>query len=114
MAKTKTGQRVSMQLDTRIALEAVLLNRLERLPVSRRQEWLRGLLIQGFRSECQALRDAPDEATVRPAMAFANRKASEPQTPSRRSEPEPIAMQIKSVKAYPANKPFTALGKVIG
>ena len=56
MAKTKSGIRVALQLDTRIALEAIILNRLQRIPANRRQEWLRGLLVQGFRQECQALR----------------------------------------------------------
>ena len=51
VAKARSGERVVLQLDTRIALEAIILNRLERIPKARRQEWLRGLLVQGFRQE---------------------------------------------------------------
>jgi len=56
MAKAKPGIRVTIQLDPRVALESVLLNRHRQLPVNRRQEWLRGLLVQGFRSETEASR----------------------------------------------------------
>ena len=73
MAKTKPGMRVALQLDTRIALEAIILNRLQRIPANRRQEWLRGLLVQGFRQECQALRGTMDETQQPAAMAFTSR-----------------------------------------
>jgi hypothetical protein len=43
-------------LDKRVALEALLVNALHKSPVARRQEWLRRLLIQGFRAECQGVR----------------------------------------------------------
>ena len=62
--------RVALQLDTRIALEAIILNRLQRIPANRRQEWLRGLLVQGFRQECQAPRGTMDETQQPAAMAF--------------------------------------------
>jgi hypothetical protein len=61
MAKAKPGHRLVLQLDPRIALEAIILNRWERIPTTRRQEWLRGLLVQGFRSECQVLLGASDD-----------------------------------------------------
>lgn len=116
MAKAKPAHRVVLQLDPRIALEAIILNRLERIPTTRRQEWLRGLLVQGFRSECQALRGAPDDAKSRPTIAFKTRMTGElPKTISY-PEPEPEAGIVKGKpsQANAASKPFAALGKVIG
>ena len=89
MAKTKPGYRVVIQLDPRVALEAILLNRLERIPATRRQEWLRGLLVQGFRAECQALRGAPDNTTRCPPTGFKNWQAGEVQKRST-AEPTPV------------------------
>ena len=114
MAKAKPGHRVVLQLDPRIALEAIILNRWERIPTTRRQEWLRGLLVQGFRSECQALRGVSDDVKPRPAMAFKNRMAGE--SPKTISLPEqaPVVVKGKPAQANAASKPFAALGKVIG
>jgi hypothetical protein len=85
MAKAAGGKRVVLQLDPRVTFESLILNRLERIPEGRRQEWLRGLLVQGFRYECQTLRVAQDEidplqierpqgrgvSTSKPRFAFA-------------------------------------------
>lgn len=49
-------QRISLSLDRRIPLEAILLQRLQRLPRDRQNEWLRQLLSVGFRSECQVIK----------------------------------------------------------
>ena len=110
MAKTKPGTRVAFQLDTRIALEAIILNRLQRIPESRRQEWLRGLLVQGFRQECQALRGTTDERHKPPAMALASR----PEGAMKYSSVNPVGAPIAPPAAGRADKPFAALGKVIG
>ena len=114
MAKTKPGHRLVLQLDPHIALEAIILNRLERIPTTRRQEWLRGLLVQGFRSECQTLREASEDVKRRPTMAFNNRMTGE--LPKTVSLPEraPVVVKGKPAQAKPASKPFAALGKVIG
>jgi hypothetical protein len=114
MAKTKPGHRVVLQLDPRIALEAIILNRLERIPTTRRQEWLRGLLVQGFRSECQTLRRAPDDAKRCPTMAFKNRMTGESLKTVSLPEQAPVVVKGKPSQASPASKPFAALGKVIG
>jgi hypothetical protein len=53
---TPINQRITLQLDVAIAFEALILNRLLRLPKTRREDWLRGLLVQGFQHECRALR----------------------------------------------------------
>jgi hypothetical protein len=114
MAKAKPGHRLVLQLDPRIALEAIILNRLERIPTTRRQEWLRGLLVQGFRSECQALRGVSDDAKRSPTMAFKNRMTGElPKTVSL-PEQAPVVVKGKPAQANAASKPFAALGKVIG
>ncbi len=110
MAKTKPGTRVAFQLDTRIALEAIILNRLQRIPENRRQEWLRGLLVQGFRQECQALRGTTDERQKPAAMAFASR----PEGAMKYSSVNPLVAPIAPPVAGGADKPFAALGKVIG
>ena len=114
MAKTKPGYRVVIQLDPRVALEAILLNRLERLPLSRRQEWLRGLLVQGFRDECQALRGASDEAKSRPIRAFTKGRTGGVQKPVSHPASGPSVVKGNPAHAATANKPFAALGKVIG
>ena len=51
-----TQQRLNIILDTRIPLEAMILNRLQRLPQRRRNDWLRGLLLTGFNTECQVIK----------------------------------------------------------
>ena len=114
MTKSNPRHRIVLQLDERIALEAIILNRRERIPATRRQEWLRGLLVQGFRSECQALRGASDDAKRSPTMAFKNQRAGEPPKTVSRPEPEPAVMKGKPAQANVASKPFAALGKVIG
>lgn len=53
---TATQQRVTILLDVRIPLEALILNRLTRLPAERRTDWLRCLLVTGFSSECRAIK----------------------------------------------------------
>jgi hypothetical protein len=103
-----------MQLDPRITLEAIILDRLERIPKTRRQEWLRGLLVQGFRSECQALRGASDDAIRRPTAGLKSRKAGEMQKPFCLTEPESAVVKVTPSPVATAVKPFAALGKVIG
>ncbi len=111
MAKTTPGCRVVLQLDTRIALEAIILNRLQRIPENRRQEWLRGLLVQGFRQECQALQGMSGGRASLPAMAFASRLDG----PMKSSVVSPVAAPVAQPPAVATTgKPFAALGKVIG
>ena len=111
MAKTKPGMRVALQLDTRIALEAIILNRLLRITANRRQEWLRGLLVQGFRQECQALRGTMDETQQPAGMAFTPRLKGTMTS----SSDNPMALpNTPSPAAGSTGKPFAALGRVIG
>ena len=111
MANTTTGTRISIQLDPQVALEAILLSRLQRLPSRRRQEWLRGLLMQGFREECQVLRGQSQGSVTTSVMSFV------PRLHSRMKDMKPApeeATTCSSSATLPAQKPFAALGKVIG
>jgi hypothetical protein len=114
MAKAKPGHRIVLHLDPRITLEAVILNRRERIPATRRQEWLRGLLVQGFRSECQVLRGAPGDARRNPALAFTNWMVDESKKSVSLPAPESAVVAVKPSRAKLAGKPFASLGKVIG
>jgi len=58
-----TLQQISVMLDTRIPLEALVLQRLHRLPKDRQNEWLRQLVLTAFRSECQVLKSGPLSST---------------------------------------------------
>jgi hypothetical protein len=114
MAKAQPGNRLVIQLDPRVALEAIILNRHRQLPVNRRQEWLRGLLVQGFRSECQVLRGASDDVRRSTKSAFTNLMTHDAQKPVSHPEPEPTIAKVKPSQANAASKPFASLGKVIG
>ena len=118
MTQPGTAQRLSIVLDTQIALEALVLYRLQRLPDMRRQEWLRGLLIQGFRLECQAIRAeqsatncASSETRLQTPYAHWLARAARQQqqlAPVVTAPPEYHAVVAKD------SKPFAALSKVIG
>ncbi|MCG8023964.1 MAG: hypothetical protein JAZ02_08265 [Candidatus Thiodiazotropha endolucinida] len=113
MDKGKTGQRILLQLDPRIALEAIILNQLERIPQVRRQEWLRGLLVQGFRAECQVLREQPKVSGPSRTHAFSSWLVRE--TPGSVAQTEKPREAPKAIdKPSDASKPFAALDKVIG
>ena len=126
MAKAAGGKRIVLQLDTRVRFEALILNRLERVPEGRRQEWLRGLLVQGFRYECQSLRIAQDEldprqiertpgqgvSTSQPKSAFAAWLAEPVSQPDTTTRTLPMAVEANS--AGGVGKPFAGLRKVIG
>ena len=114
MARAKTVHRLVIHLDTRVALEAVLLNRQACLPAARRQEWLRRLLMQGFYDEYQTLRGVPDSGTRRPSMAFTHRMTGKTQRPLNTREQESMAMKEQAPVSNAAGKPFAALGRVIG
>lgn len=114
MAKAKPGHRLVLQLDPRIALEAIILNRLERIPTPRRQEWLRGLLVLGFRSECQTLRGAVVEPQNHPKVAFTNWNAREKKKSVSPARSEPVVTKEAPPKTSTDSKPFSALSKVIG
>ncbi len=113
MAKTKPGQRIVVHLDPRMALEAIILNQLERLPASRRQEWLRGLLVEGFRAECLVRRAVLEESERGSTTAFTQWRAAKSQaSPTPQTEPPRLKNSLPQAKAD--GKPFAALSKVMG
>lgn len=126
MAKSTTGTRIALQLEPRVAFEALILNRLERIPEARRQEWLRGLLVQGFRQECQSLRVAQNEVDLQPMRPLRGRGVStrQPRTafaawlaqpvapPAAETETTAVAAETNPTAGQ--GKPFAGLRKVIG
>ena len=102
---------LTLVLDFRVALEAVLIQRLKQQPKSRQQEWLRRLLVLGFREECSSLRQAhgptprPAASTAAPWLAHADR-----------ANETVASAPIQRVKALDAahHKPLAALQKVLG
>ena len=119
MANQRGGQRLCLQLDPRMAFEALILQRLQRIPSGRHQEWLRGLLVQGFLDECRGRRetdDAPPGATTpRQGTAFASWLTGRSPIPQAAAAanvdpgdpPRPAAVDTH-------DKPFAHLRKVIG
>lgn len=116
MEKARRRHRILLQLDPRPALEAIILNRIERVPKAR-QEWLRGLLVQGFRLECQAQREAAGLTPSRRAMPFYDWLTGEP-TRQAASTALNRAQRLLAVTAPPATpqatKPFAQLRRIIG
>ncbi|WXG51865.1 MAG: hypothetical protein RNU03_13825 [Candidatus Sedimenticola sp. (ex Thyasira tokunagai)] len=117
MAKANSRNRVVLQLDPRIALEAIILNRLERIPKARRQEWVRGLLVQGFRIECQVQREASVATRSESGMRFSEWLTGDStrQAPLPKPKREQKPMAPTEVRTTPnATKPFAQLSRVIG
>ena len=126
MASAPRGKRIVFQLDPRVTFEALVLNRLERIPEGRRQEWLRRLLILGFRQECQSLRTVQDGIVPRridspnaqgndvgrPKSAFAAwlAKPALPSDAGTRS----MSAAVDRTLSQDQGKPFAELRKVIG
>ena len=122
-------QRVCIRLDPAMLLEGLLLERLGRIPKGRRQEWLRGLLVQGYLWEGRTRRgvqhngpaqsldvgQAENQAPVS-ATAF-SRWPTRPQPAMPRVPPEPSAPpQAGPImpEKHETKKPFAHLRKVIG
>lgn len=126
MTKSTAGKHIALLLDPRVTFEALILNRLERIPESRRQEWLRGLLVQGFRQECQSLRVVQDEldpqpmrppqkqgiSTRQPRSAFAAWLAQPVAPPAAETETTAVAAEANLTAGQ--GKPLAGLRKVIG
>jgi hypothetical protein len=122
-------QQLCILLDTRIPLEAMVLQRLHRLPKDRQSEWLRQLVLTAFRSECQVLKSEPTLAARaslrRPpdlngpkpgkrASDQTNKQASKTfASPSNDSLTHHMDRSCSTSVADPA-KPFTHLRRVIG
>ena len=119
MANQRGGQRLCLQLDPRMAFEALILQRLQRIPTGRRQEWLRGLLVQGFLDECRGRREMhgvpPVATTLRQGTAFASWLTGRPPIPQPAAAPNVDPGDPPRPAAAESNdKPFAHLRKVIG
>ena len=118
MTQPGSAHRIILSLDTRVALESLVLNRLQRLPNRRREEWLRGLLIGGFRLECQTIKDQPSVAI--PVIDGARLETTYSQWltqgPAQKPPKNPnVQAPIEYAPNAPGqSKPFAALRKVIG
>jgi hypothetical protein len=101
MARGRERHTVVIALDTRMTLEALILNRLIALPVERRQTWLRELLVAGFRQHCAGLR-AVEQSSARPTFGT---------VAALQRSPSLVPTQLASAGE---RKPFSALRQVIG
>ena len=119
-----TQQRLNITLDKRIPLEAMILNRLQRLPQRRRKDWLRGLLLTGFNTECQVIKA---QAPPIPQQDDADRRFLHWRMPATRSGArssksdtslgsgdQQRAEKAQSSPITHCEKPFAQLRSVIG
>lgn len=125
-------QRVCIRLDPAMLLEAVLIRRLALVPKARRQEWLRGLLVQGCLWETRAGRDALSTAEHRNSTPRGEASLPAPRTDhAAQPGPQPfsprpaVEERIARQRVAPTGtstapkeptgvKPFAHLRKVIG
>lgn len=121
-----TQHRLNVCLDTRVPLEAVILNRLQRLPQPRQSDWLKNLLVTGFSAECQTLRlqaavPSPQGVFEHPYRSTSartppsggealHRGTATPAEPDDRRSVEAPTM----VRSANAAKPFAHLKSIIG
>ena len=117
------SQSIALRLDVAIAFEALILNRLVRLPDTRRKEWLRGLLVQGFQHECRALRilqrALDPEGEVPPSeQKLGEHRSLQPvrsQVPVPKTIRSPKLQSVASEKQHSSDTiSFVMLRKVIG
>ena len=122
------GQRVIVRLDPGILVEALILQRLNTVPKSRHQDWIRSLLVQGFLSESRVFRQLNGTESKIPVAQ--HREQQSPRSgfdfndwigPS--ASPKPAVKATSDIlKEHPAtavkrgtsDKPFAHLRKVVG
>jgi hypothetical protein len=115
-------RRVVLKLDASLAFEALILNRLSRLPKSRHQEWLRGLLVQGFVSECHNLRTLQDsfetphdvQPTAKEGVVLRPAASSNSAVIRERTTTPPAEKGTHESAPAAGNVSFAALRNVIG
>ena len=105
--------RLSIVLDKRIALEALLVNALHKSPIARRQEWLRRVLIQGFRAECQGVR-AVITASPGTAVSMPCLQGSPAPRYRKGDNPSRQAKKILATSDQSQAKPLAQLRNMIG
>ena len=118
MTQPGYAHRITFLLDTRVSLESLVLNRLHRLPEIRREDWLRGLMILGFRMECQAIKCQQSNTAAFNAGSQYQTTFSHWLTQGKPGKPEAAQVDPAPVE-YPPDevahsKPFSELSRVIG
>ncbi|MFQ5938102.1 MAG: hypothetical protein ACE5LB_17000 [Acidiferrobacterales bacterium] len=116
------SQRIALNLDVAITFEALILNKLMGIPAARQKEWLRGLLVQGFKNECRAIRDVqfagetdgdkPGTQNLAPAHTLS--AASDQNPPPRQKASPQTALTAVKTEQLKNTVSFAALRKVIG
>ena len=118
MTQPGYAHRITFLLDTRVSLESLVLNRLHRLPEIRREEWLRGLVVLGFRMECQATKYQQSNTAATNAESRYQTTCSHWLTQGKPGKPEATPVDPAPVEYQPDkavhSKPFSTLSKVIG
>ncbi|MEE4281305.1 MAG: hypothetical protein V2I41_05145 [Pseudomonadales bacterium] len=122
-----TLQQISVSLDTRIPLEALVLQRLHGLPKDRQSDWLRQLVLTAFRSECHVIKSEQRQPAFSNAMRKSNTTSyrygghSAPIAQQQRTETVAASINCSNraelADSFPINKtqkPFTHLRRVIG
>ena len=131
MSKTQTavaGQRISVQLDSVMLVEDLILQRLQSLPKRRQPEWIRSLLVRGFLSESRLDRQLKGAASQ--TCAVSDRMPQSPKSgfdfrdwTGRSAKLKPVASVIpdvpeadppRCVQQINSAKPFAHLRKVVG
>ena len=119
---TPINRRITLQLDVAFAFEALILNRLRRLPKTRCEDWLRGLLVQGFQRECRVLRKLQRAGQTGRDATWTQNVASHPYVSAARVQ-SPLSPRETNPETKPAvikaqhsgnTVSFAALRKVIG
>lgn len=106
-----TSRRLVLKLDGSMTFEALILNRFAQLPDSRREVWLRGLLIEGFKAECRTAREFQADS-----LANRSESAHRPAPEVRPQSAGSAATPCHPVAASPADRPVTVatLRRMIG
>ena len=131
MSKTQTasaGQRVNVQLDPGMLVEALILQRFQSLPKRRQPEWIRSLLVQGFLAESRLVYQLNGMAPQ--TQVASDRVKQSPRTgldfsdwTGRSAKPKPVTKAVpeeseedppRCVQPTNSAKPFAHLRKVVG
>lgn len=107
-----TRQSITVSLDMRMPLEALILHRLQRLPVCRHEEWVRQLVLAGFRNECQVMK----ADTIPRSLKGVGNHTNPPSTPNldQTSRPSRSSEVASDATSENTSKPFAHLKRVMG
>lgn len=90
--------RIKLELNQRMTQEDMLIERIRSLPKARREEYLRNLLIKGFRQECLESRPAAQPATTNKQPFVSDQQPTPPQPTQRSTSSEPEDLSLASLK----------------